>query len=78
MDLLIRLSRKYKLSPREIQIVHLLFMDRSNKEIALSLRLSSNTVKGYMKLLMLKLNVGSRTGIIAVLANEIAFPKQIP
>jgi hypothetical protein len=37
----------------------------SNKEIAHLLGLSLNSVKGYMKLLMRKLGVGSRTGIVA-------------
>ena len=56
--------RQWKLSPREQEIVHLLIEDRSNKEIARALRLSLNTVKAYMKLLMLKLGVTSRTGAI--------------
>ncbi|MGQ3686335.1 MAG: response regulator transcription factor [Candidatus Loosdrechtia sp.] len=56
--------RQWKLSPREQEIVMLLIDDRCNKEIAKSLNLSINTVKGYLKLLMLKLGVSSRAGII--------------
>uniref|UniRef100_UPI0040270DE4 response regulator transcription factor n=1 Tax=Candidatus Wunengus sp. YC60 TaxID=3367697 RepID=UPI0040270DE4 len=56
--------RQWKLSPREQEIVHLLIEDRCNKEIARTLKLSLNTVKAYMKLLMLKLGVTSRTGVI--------------
>jgi len=58
-------SRLWNLSPREEDIVRLLLSDRSNKEIANSLGLSINTVKGYLKLLMRKVGVCSRTGVIS-------------
>ena len=57
--------RQWNLSHREQDIVRLLLADRSNKEIAHALGLSLNTVKGYMKLLMRKLGVNSRAGIVA-------------
>lgn len=59
--------RQYKLNNREQEIVRLLLLGNSNKEIAWDLGLSENTVKGYMKLLMGKLGVNNRAGIIAVL-----------
>jgi DNA-binding CsgD family transcriptional regulator len=59
--------RQYKLSNREREIVQLLLMGHGNKEIARDLHLSENTVKGYMKLLMGKLGVNNRAGIIATL-----------
>ena len=59
--------RQYKLSNREREIVQLLLRGHSNKEIARDLHLSENTVKGYMKLLMGKLGVNNRAGIIATL-----------
>ena len=62
--------RKYKLSVREQEIVRLLLAEGSNKEIAHRLRLSENTIKGYMKLLMRKLGVNNRAGIIAALLVE--------
>ncbi|MBU2227218.1 MAG: LuxR C-terminal-related transcriptional regulator [Proteobacteria bacterium] len=62
--------RKYKLSVREQEIVRLLLAGGSNKEIAHRLRLSENTIKGYMKLLMRKLGVNNRAGIIAALLVE--------
>lgn len=57
--------RQWKLTPREREIIHLLIDDRCNKEIARSLKLSTNTIKVYMKLLMLKLGVNGRAGVIA-------------
>lgn len=62
--------RKYKLSVREQEIVRLLLTGGSNKEIADRLRLSENTIKGYMKLLMRKLGVNNRAGIVATLLVE--------
>ena len=58
-------SRQWKLTRREKELVRLLLSEKSNKEIAHILGLSLNTVKGYLKLLMRRLGVGSRTGIIA-------------
>ena len=55
---------------REQEIVRLLLTGGGNKEIAHRLRLSENTIKGYMKLLMRKLGVNNRAGIIAALLME--------
>ena len=62
--------RKYKLSVREQEVVRLLLAGAANKEIADRLRLSENTIKGYMKLLMRKLGVNNRAGIVAALLVE--------
>ena len=62
--------RQWNLSPREQDLVRMLIADKSNKEIAYLLNLSLNTVKGYMKLLMRKLGVMSRAGIVACLLTK--------
>jgi DNA-binding CsgD family transcriptional regulator len=59
-----KIFRQRKLNRREQEIVQLLISDHSNKEIARALSLSINTVKCYTKLLMRKLNVSSRSGVI--------------
>jgi DNA-binding CsgD family transcriptional regulator len=58
--------RSLNLNNREKDIVKLLLSDRSNKEIADILGLSLSTVKGYMKILLRKLGVSSRAGIVSV------------
>ncbi len=62
-------ARKWKLSAREQEIVRCLMMDKSNKEIALEMGISLNTVKGYLKMLSRKMEVSSRVGIVALLLN---------
>src|SRR3989304_3926060 len=64
------IARQWQLSPREQDIVRLLLEDRSNKEISHLLRLSINTIKAYLKLLMRKLNVSSRAGIVSYLLTK--------
>lgn len=53
-----------KLSIREKQIVHLLLHGKTNKEIALTIRISEKTVKHYMTLLMQKLQVRNRLEVV--------------
>jgi len=62
-----KLAREKRLSPREQELVRYLFSDLSNKEIGQAMGLSTNTVKGYLKSLALKLGVSSRVGILAAL-----------
>ncbi len=70
--------RQYQLSPREQEVVRLLFDGLGNREIAEALGLSLNTVKGYLKLLTRKMGTGSRMGILSCLLSgtkEPAFNK---
>ena len=59
--------RHWNLSPREQEITRLILDDLSNKEIAKHIGISINTIKGYMKLLMRKVGVHNRAGIVSVL-----------
>ncbi len=62
--------RQLNLNRREQEIVRLLIRGLGNKEIAYTLGLSLNTVKGYMKYLMGKLSVRSRVEIVSMLLTE--------
>ena len=66
-DILQKIFREKRLSPREQDLVRFLFSDMGNKEIGQVLGLSPNTVKSYLKTLALKLGVSTRMGIIAAL-----------
>lgn len=71
-----RVFREKKLSIREQQLFLLLLSGMSNKEIAVSLNLSLNTVKSYMRNLALKLGARSRVGILMSILKHVV-PKDI-
>lgn len=56
--------QKVRLSIREEQIVRLLLIGRTNKEIAQRLHISEKTVKHYMTLLMQKLQARNRVEVV--------------
>lgn len=49
------------LSPREMEVLQLLAEGKSNREIAMSLYLSENTVKNHVNSILSKLRVSNRT-----------------
>jgi len=55
---------RIKLSTREEQIVALLLEGRTNREMGEQLQLSEKTIKNYMSLLMQKLKVRNRVGLV--------------
>lgn len=52
------------MSSREDQVIKLLLHGKTNKEIALKLLISEETVKHYMTLLMHKLNARNRIEVV--------------
>lgn len=60
------------LSPREERILHLIAQGMSNKELAASLQISSNTIKYHMKSILNKLGAEDRTqAVISALRRGI-------
>jgi DNA-binding NarL/FixJ family response regulator len=59
-----RLCERYKLTPRERQAVILLTDGLTSKEIAQRMNISAHTVKGFVHLIMVKLGVTTRSGIV--------------
>ena len=55
----------YKLSPREEQIVRLAAQGHPNKVIAHELNISTWTVNTHVRRVFAKLNVSSKTGMVA-------------
>jgi DNA-binding NarL/FixJ family response regulator len=53
-----------RFSIREDQIVRLLLRGKTNKEIAISIKISEKTVKNYMTILMQKLNARNRLEVV--------------
>lgn len=61
------LGRQYALSKREVEVLGLISKGLSNLDIAGKLFISEYTVKDHIKKILSKMNVPSRSGIIATL-----------
>lgn len=59
-----RVCQQYKLTRREREALMLLNEGLTSKEIAQRMNISANTVKGFVHLIMLKLGVTTRSGIV--------------
>jgi DNA-binding NarL/FixJ family response regulator len=55
---------RHRLTPRETQILHMISMAKSNKEIAEELFISDQTVMVHRKNIMRKLNLSNTAGLI--------------
>jgi DNA-binding CsgD family transcriptional regulator len=58
---------KFGLTPRERQMVELLIAGMTTKEMAQRLHLSANTIKSFLRLVMAKMGVSTRSGIVGKL-----------
>jgi DNA-binding CsgD family transcriptional regulator len=57
-------SNEYDLTTRERESVALLQQGLTSKEIATRMGISPNTVKAFLRLVMVKMNVSTRSGIV--------------
>jgi DNA-binding CsgD family transcriptional regulator len=57
-------SEQYHLTSREEEVLHLLLGGLTSKEIACRMGISPNTVKAFLRLIMLKMGVSTRSGIV--------------
>src|SRR2546426_3204311 len=58
------ISARFHLTPREQETLEYLIEGLTNKEIGHRMNISPNTVKGFLKLIMMKLGVSTRSGVI--------------
>lgn len=61
---LVQASERFRLSRRELEIVRLLLGGKTSKEIAADIGISPNTVKTLLRILMAKMGVSTRSGIL--------------
>jgi len=59
-----RVSLRFSLTPREEEALQYLLQGLSSKEIANRMSISPNTVKAFLRLLMIKLGVSSRSAVV--------------
>ena len=64
------ICRQFDLTPRERETVELLVQGLTTKEIANRLAISPNTVKAFVRLVMVKMSVSTRSGIVGRLTGS--------
>jgi DNA-binding CsgD family transcriptional regulator len=62
--------KRFGLTPREQETVKLLLKGLTSKEIADCMKISPNTVKAFIRLVMVKMKVSTRSGIIGKIADS--------
>jgi DNA-binding CsgD family transcriptional regulator len=72
MVMIAEISQRYGLTARERETVEFLLEGLTSKEIAERMKISPNTVKAFIRLVMVKMGVSTRSGIIGKLAGSRA------
>jgi len=67
---LAEICTRFGLTPREQVTVRLLFDGLTSKEIAGRMNISPNTVKAFLRLVMVKMGVSTRSGILGKIAGS--------
>jgi len=62
---------QFKLTPREKELIELIYAGKSNKEIADTLFLSESTVKTHIYNIFRKMDVKNRVGVICIINGDI-------
>jgi DNA-binding CsgD family transcriptional regulator len=65
------LSESFHLTEREREVVELLIQGLTNKEIAERMDISPNTVRAFIRMVMVKLGVSTRSGIVGIVFRGI-------
>lgn len=60
----LRVSRQFGFTPREGEVLGHLLQGMSSKEIADRMNVSPSTVKGFLRIIMIKTGAASRSGVI--------------
>jgi DNA-binding CsgD family transcriptional regulator len=66
---------RFGLTPREVEILHLVAQGKTNKEIAADLYISPLTVRTHLEHIYEKLGVGSRTEAAAFVMSRKVVPR---
>ena len=66
------IAQQFGLTPREQETTELLMLGLTSKEIASRMSISPNTVKAFLRLIMFKMGVTSRSGVVGrILAHAV-------
>jgi DNA-binding CsgD family transcriptional regulator len=64
-DTIYEVAAKYNLTDREQEVLRGISLGLANKELAERMSISPNTVKAFLRLIMIKMGVTTRAGIVA-------------
>ena len=67
-----------ELTERQVEILHLMALGWSNKEIGQKLMVSENTIKYHLKKILQKMNAQNRTEAVAMAVNDGLFEPALP
>ena len=70
VDAVRQAGKDYHLTDREQETLIGVVMGFTSKELAFRMEISPNTVKAFIRLIMIKMGVATRTGIVAKLLNQ--------
>jgi DNA-binding CsgD family transcriptional regulator len=62
---------RFRLTRREREVVEFSIQGLTNKEIAARINISPNTVRSFVRMIMLKLGVSTRSGIVGVVFRTV-------
>jgi len=65
------IAERFGLTAREQETVTLLLEGLTSKEIAQRMKISPNTVKAFVRLVMVKMNVSNRSGILGRIVSKV-------
>ena len=65
------ISERFGLTAREQETVQFLLEGLTSKEIDQRMKISPNTVKAFIRLVMVKMNVSTRSGIIGRVIGKV-------
>ncbi len=61
-----QMAARFHLTPREKQILKYVMQGLTNKEIGTQMNISPNTVKAFLRMIMTKVGVSTRSGIVGM------------
>jgi DNA-binding CsgD family transcriptional regulator len=70
--------KKYHLTGREQEVLRGISLGLATKELAERMNISPNTVKAFLRLVMIKMGVAKRAGIVAQILHGVAEPAARP
>jgi DNA-binding CsgD family transcriptional regulator len=70
-------TERYEFTPREREVVWCLMEGLTSKQIATQMGISINTVKAFLRIVMVRMEVTTRSAIVGKLVNGHEYPRPV-